>query len=87
MESTSSEKFWTFVKEKFLSRKLLVWVTATVLLGFKMISEDVWMYTSMVYIGVNTALAAIEVLKKKQGKLTEAVPDAVIEPGNKLPPA
>ncbi len=88
-KQTHKEKFWVFMKEKFLSRKLLVWVTATILLVLKVISEEIWMYLSMVYIGVNSALAAIEVIKRKGGTLIPGVtvPDAVAKPEDKLPPA
>jgi len=40
------------VSEKVLSRKLMVWIVATVFLGFGKITPDEWMGISLGYIGV-----------------------------------
>jgi hypothetical protein len=89
-KQTLKETAVALLKAKFLSRKLLVWITATVLLVLKVISEEVWMYTSMVYIGVNSALAAIAVIKRKGGEIdltgTVEPPKAETNGDSKLPP-
>jgi hypothetical protein len=40
------------LSEKVLSRKLLVWITASVFLGFSKITPEEWMGISLGYIGV-----------------------------------
>lgn len=40
------------LSEKILSRKLLVWIVATVFLGFGKITPDEWMGISLGYIGI-----------------------------------
>ena len=40
------------LSEKILSRKLLVWIVATVFLGFGKITPDEWMAISLGYIGI-----------------------------------
>ena len=40
------------LSEKVLSRKLLVWIVATVFLGFGKITPDEWMGISLGYIGI-----------------------------------
>ena len=40
------------LSEKILSRKLLVWIVATIFLGFGKITPDEWMSISIGYIGV-----------------------------------
>ena len=40
------------LSEKVLSRKLMVWIVATALLGFGKITPDEWMGISLGYIGV-----------------------------------
>lgn len=40
------------ITEKAVSRKLLVWVVSTVLLGFGKISPDEWAAISLGYVGV-----------------------------------
>jgi len=40
------------LSEKVLSRKLLVWIVATVFLGFNKITPDEWMGISLGYIGI-----------------------------------
>jgi hypothetical protein len=40
------------LSEKILSRKLLVWIVATVFLGFGKITPDEWMSISLGYIGI-----------------------------------
>ena len=48
------------LSEKILSRKRLVWIVATVFLGFGKITPDEWMGISLGYIGIQgvTDLAA-----------------------------
>ncbi len=60
-------KFLDFVK-KLASRKLLVFVVATVLLVVGKISEDIWLYTSVFYVGANVAQAFLSggIFKKQQ---------------------
>jgi hypothetical protein len=46
--------------EKIVSRKLLVWITATVLMyGSKITSED-WVLICMIYLGSQGALDIVE---------------------------
>lgn len=40
------------VLEKFMSRKLLVWITATTMLGLSKITPDEWVTISVGYVGV-----------------------------------
>ena len=40
------------LSEKLLSRKLMVWLVATVFLGLSRITADEWMSISLVYIGI-----------------------------------
>ena len=40
------------ISEKVLSRKLMVWIIATVFLGFGKITPDEWMSISLGYIGM-----------------------------------
>jgi len=40
------------LSEKVLSRKLLVWIVATVFVGFGKITPDEWMSISLGYIGI-----------------------------------
>lgn len=54
------------LSEKILSRKLLVWVTSTIFLGFGKITPDEWMSISLGYIGVQGV--ADLATKWKQGK-------------------
>ena len=54
------------VSEKVLSRKLMVWIVATVFLGFGKITPDEWMGISLGYIGVQGV--ADLATKWKQGK-------------------
>ncbi len=54
------------LSEKILSRKLLVWIVATVFLGFGKITPDEWMSISLGYIGIQGV--ADMAAKWKQGK-------------------
>jgi hypothetical protein len=54
------------LSEKILSRKLLVWLVATVFLGFGKITPDEWMGISLGYIGVQGV--ADMAAKWRQGK-------------------
>lgn len=40
------------LSEKVLSRKLLVWITASIFLGFGKITPEEWMGISLGYIGI-----------------------------------
>ena len=40
------------LSEKLLSRKLMVWIVATIFLGFGKINPDEWMSISLGYIGI-----------------------------------
>lgn len=40
------------ISEKILSRKLMVWIVATVFLGFGKVTPDEWMSISLGYIGM-----------------------------------
>jgi hypothetical protein len=40
------------ITEKFVSRKLLVWVTSTILLGMGSITPDEWTAIALGYIGI-----------------------------------
>ena len=51
-----------FVK-KIFSRKMIVWVVATILLCLRVITQDIWLATSIAYMGVNGVLAAVESFK------------------------
>lgn len=44
--------FIDVISEKVLSRKLMVWIVATVFLGFGKITPDDWMGISLGYIGM-----------------------------------
>lgn len=61
-------KFMDFVK-KLASRKLLVFIVATVLLVLGKIGEDIWLYVSLGYMGVNAAIAAIDSYKTVKAKV------------------
>lgn len=47
------------MKNKFLSRKLLVFIIATALLLFKYIGESTWLILASVYVGVQMAQNAV----------------------------
>ncbi len=55
------------LSEKILSRKLLVWIVATVFLGFGKITPDEWMSISLGYIGIQ-GVADLATKWKKEGK-------------------
>ena len=50
--------------EKFTSRKLLVWVTASALAALGHLSSGDWVVISAIYIGGQTAVDVVERLKK-----------------------
>lgn len=54
------------LSEKVLSRKLLVWIMATIFLGFDKITPDEWMGISLGYIGIQGV--ADMAAKWRQGK-------------------
>lgn len=45
--------------KKLLSRKLLVWVVSTVLLCFKIISQEIWQTLTITFMGVHAAQAVL----------------------------
>ena len=49
--------------EKFTSRKLLVWTTATVLMGLALIESGDWVMISALYIGGQSIVDAIAKMK------------------------
>lgn len=49
-------KWWT----AFISRKFLVLAIATVMLWYGKISDDIWMYIALAYIGVNVVQRYID---------------------------
>jgi hypothetical protein len=50
--------------EKFTSRKLLVWITASVLAFIGYLTSSDWVTISMVFIGTQGAVDIVERLKK-----------------------
>ena len=46
--------------DKIISRKLLVWITATVLMYGSKITSDEWVLICMVYLGSQGALDIVE---------------------------
>ena len=50
--------------EKFTSRKLLVWTTASVLAAYGFVTSGDWVIISAIYIGVQTVVDVVERLKK-----------------------
>jgi len=46
--------------QKLTSRKLLVWLTATILMGFTKIDSEHWIWISAIYIGGETVIDAIQ---------------------------
>ena len=55
------------VTEKYVSRKLLVWVTATVMLGMGNITPDEWTAITLGYVGIE-GMADLAVKWKSAGK-------------------
>ena len=52
--------------EKMISRKVLVWLTATGLLAFSDLSSSDWVMISAIYIGGQTVIDGIAKLKGVQ---------------------
>lgn len=48
---------------KIVSRKLLVWTTATVAMFFGMVSSENWVDVCLVYIGTEAAVNAVVALR------------------------
>lgn len=46
--------------KSLLSRKLIVFLVATTLLVFAKINQETWVYIALGYMGLNTALRALE---------------------------
>ena len=61
------------VFEKFFSKKLFVFLTATALLWFAKISEDIWQLVAITYIGAQAAFDTAVTWKRgnKQSKAEE----------------
>jgi hypothetical protein len=57
--------------QKIVSRKLLVWVIATFLLVFHVITQDVWLTIAGVYLG---SAALIEIVEKLKAPVAAAKP-------------
>ena len=49
--------------EKVTSRKLMVWVTATTLMGFGMIESADWIMISALYLGGQSIIDAVAKMK------------------------
>jgi|TARA_R110000787_G_scaffold1233_3_gene4399 hypothetical protein len=49
--------------EKMISRKFLVWLTATGLLAFSDLTSSDWVFVSAIYIGGQTVIDGIAKLK------------------------
>jgi len=45
--------------DKFLSKKLLVWIISTILLYFKIIDQNIWLYLTLTYLGIEGLLDTI----------------------------
>lgn len=74
--------FWFFIK-KLASRKLLVFIVATVLLMINKIAQDIWLYVGVAYMGLNTAIAAIDGLREVKTKLQSTSSTTVTFDGTK----
>ena len=48
------------LRRKLISRKLMVWVTATLFFGFDKISEDTWAMFSLIWMGWQGSLDLIQ---------------------------
>jgi len=48
------------ILSKWISRKLLVWIFATIFVTFKIITSTDWLVISSIYLGTETALSVIE---------------------------
>lgn len=60
--------------EKIVSRKLLVWITATVLMYGSKITSDDWVLICMIYLGSQGALDIVEkFLKAKNTTSTNTI--------------
>jgi hypothetical protein len=55
------------ILEKYLSRKLMVWITSTIFLSFDKLSGDEWVAIALTYIG-SQALVEIAAKWKAAGK-------------------
>lgn len=49
--------------EKVTSRKLMVWITATALMGFNLVESADWVMISALYIGGQSVIDAIAKMK------------------------
>jgi len=45
---------------KFLSRKFIVLIIATILLVFKMIDQTTWLYIALAYMGTNVVAKLVK---------------------------
>jgi hypothetical protein len=48
------------ILSKWISRKLLVFLFATIFVAFKIITSTDWLVVSSIYLGTETALSVIE---------------------------
>lgn len=54
----SKEQFDKLIS-KWISRKLLVWIFATIFVALKIITSTDWLVVSSIYLGTETALSII----------------------------
>ncbi|MDP3987017.1 MAG: hypothetical protein Q8P81_02210 [Nanoarchaeota archaeon] len=59
-----------FFSNRLFSRKLLVWITSTVLLCFKIIDQNTWLILAATYMGMNTTLTAIDAIRSTKDKMS-----------------
>ena len=53
---------------KAVSRKLLVWVTATTALFMEVVPAEQWMMISLTYIGGQAVVDAVKIIKARTGE-------------------
>ena len=58
------------VLDKFISRKLLVWAVATILMYFAKLESSDWVLISMVYLGSQGVLDIVERIYKIKNTTT-----------------
>lgn len=74
------EQIKDLIINKLLSRKLLVFITATVLLILSYLSQDLWFYCAILYTGANIAEGLVNVMSaRKQGGIGAVVAEVVKE--------
>lgn len=81
-QSNIKEGLMTFMKgqvdkllEKYLSRKLLVWITSTALLAAERISGDEWVAIALAYIGSQAVVDLAAKWKSASNKVIQKLED------------